>query len=454
MSIKLKGSSDGSVSFDAPADTSPSGSDITLTLPTSAGSANQFLKNSGTAGTLEYSSMVEDSSGRVGIGETSPGSYDSGARNLVVGSTGSTGILIKAGTSSYSNLYFGDGTGAASYRGTVAYNHSEDSLRFGTAGQERARFDSSGKFGIGENSPLGKLHVKTADSGATAVGASADEFVIEGSGHTGMTIISGTNQQCLINFADPDDANVGGITYSHSNNSLDFRTSDSTRMRILSHGSVRCGTSFSDSDYAENTTDYWHVFQHNTNNQAAFVIEHSGNSTPYGLIIDFSDAAPDDNTRYFMSCIDSSAIRLQIKSDGDIDNHDNSYSGFSDVKLKQDIVDAGSQWDDIKNLRVRKFRFKSDVAEHGDEAKTLIGVVAQETELVSPGLVKESPDLDKYNNDLGTTTKSVRYSVLYMKAVKALQEAQTRIETLETQNTAQQAQIDDLLARVTALEAA
>ena len=30
------------------------------------------------------------------------------------------------------------------------------------------------------------------------------------------------------------------------------------------------------------------------------------------------------------------------------------------------------------------------------------------------------------------TTKSVKYSVLYMKAVKALQEAMTRIETLET----------------------
>ncbi len=218
-------------------------------------------------------------------------------------------------------------------------------------------------------------------------------------------------------------------------------------MRLLPHGSIRCATNFADSDYANNTTDYWHVFQHHTNNQAGFIIEHTGNNNPYGLIIDFSDSHPDDNTHYFMSCIDQQAIRLQIKSDGDIDNHDNSYSGFSDVKLKQDIVDAGSQWDDIKNLRVRKFRFKSDVADHGDEAKTLIGVVAQETELVSPGLVKESPDLDKYNNDLGTTTKSVRYSVLYMKAVKALQEAQTRIETLETQHA-------DLLARVTALEAA
>ena len=119
-------------------------------------------------------------------------------------------------------------------------------------------------------------------------------------------------------------------------------------------------------------------------------------------------------------------------SDGDIDNHDNSYSGFSDVKLKQDIIDSGSQWDDIKDLRVRKFKFKSDVTAHGDDAKTLIGVVAQEAELVSPGLVVNRTDIDVDGNDLGTTTKSVRYSVLYMKAVKALQEAMERIETLET----------------------
>jgi uncharacterized coiled-coil protein SlyX len=40
-----------------------------------------------------------------------------------------------------------------------------------------------------------------------------------------------------------------------------------------------------------------------------------------------------------------------------------------------------------------------------------------------------------------------------MKAVKALQEAMTRIETLEAQNTTQATQIADLITRVTALEA-
>jgi len=58
-------------------------------------------------------------------------------------------------------------------------------------------------------------------------------------------------------------------------------------------------------------------------------------------------------------------------------------------------------------------------------------LIAQEVELVCPGLVNESPDRDEEGNNLETTTKSISYSVLYMKAVKALQEAMERIETLE-----------------------
>jgi len=54
MSIKLKGSTDGSVTLQAPADTSPTGTDKTLILPTGVGSAGQVLKNGSTAGTLEF----------------------------------------------------------------------------------------------------------------------------------------------------------------------------------------------------------------------------------------------------------------------------------------------------------------------------------------------------------------------------------------------------------------
>jgi len=68
------------------------------------------------------------------------------------------------------------------------------------------------------------------------------------------------------------------------------------------------------------------------------------------------------------------------------------------------------------------------------EAPNMLGVIAQEVETAGMnGLVYESSDLNpETKEDLGTVTKQVNYSILYMKAVKALQEAMTRIETLET----------------------
>ncbi len=57
------------------------------------------------------------------------------------------------------------------------------------------------------------------------------------------------------------------------------------------------------------------------------------------------------------------------------------------------------------------------------------------------GLVDTQKDLDlETREDLGTETKSVKYAVLYMKAIKALQEAMARIETLETKVAALEAE--------------
>ena len=53
MTLKLNGSSSGYTAIDAPA---AAGSN-TLTLPVNNGSANQYLKNSGTAGILEFATL-------------------------------------------------------------------------------------------------------------------------------------------------------------------------------------------------------------------------------------------------------------------------------------------------------------------------------------------------------------------------------------------------------------
>ena len=82
---------------------------------------------------------------------------------------------------------------------------------------------------------------------------------------------------------------------------------------------------------------------------------------------------------------------------------------------------------------------KEDVSTKGDSDDLWrLGVVAQEVETAGMnGLVSDDPDLVEDENGKmvasETTTKSVKYSILYMKAVKALQEAMTRIETLEAE---------------------
>ena len=93
-----------------------------------------------------------DSSGNVGIGNTSPGTFtEVGASNLVVGSgSGGEGITIYSGTSSTGILAFADGTsGSAQYQGMVNYSHSANAMRFSTAGSERLRIDSSGRLLLG-----------------------------------------------------------------------------------------------------------------------------------------------------------------------------------------------------------------------------------------------------------------------------------------------------------------
>ena len=160
-----------------------------------------------------------------------------------------------------------------------------------------------------------------------------------------------------------------------------------------------------------------------------------GTSTAYGLLaVDAGSGF--SSSGVIARFLGTSGNSLLIRGDGDAENTNGNYSAISDEKLKQDITDAGSQWDDIKNLRVRNYKLKSHVETYGDDAPIYIGVIAQEAELVTPNLVKNNPDLDEEQNDLGTVTKSFKYSILYMKAVKALQEAMTRIEDLEARITA------------------
>ncbi len=169
-------------------------------------------------------------------------------------------------------------------------------------------------------------------------------------------------------------------------------------------------------------------------------------------------AMNNQGTGDLIKCQNSTAGKyFFVKTDGDCENSNNAYGAFSDVRLKTNIVDASSQLEDIKALRIRKYNLKTD-----PDGPLQLGLIGQEAELVSPGLVRESPEEENYYDDTdldqegnpilksretGKTIKTLKYSILYMKNVKATQELAALVE-------AQAATIADLTSRIEALEAA
>jgi hypothetical protein len=96
--------------------------------------------------------------------------------------------------------------------------------------------------GIGAEGDLGVgLHIKSADSGST-VDSKADELVVEGSGDTGLSILSGTDANGSIMFGDSADNDGGRIQYNPNNDRMLFTVNGSEAMRITSNGYVNIGT--------------------------------------------------------------------------------------------------------------------------------------------------------------------------------------------------------------------
>jgi len=161
MTLRLNGSSSGYTEIDAPA---AAGSN-TLTLPTGNGSANQFFKNGSTAGELEYSSMVETTTG-VGIGTSSPDANlkiqpsdsDNPANAFAVrqnnaADTAQTTFSVEASpTDGVSRL--------------ISSATSTPQLAFYTGGSESIRIDNSGYLRLTSNSPGLQFNGDTAAANA------------------------------------------------------------------------------------------------------------------------------------------------------------------------------------------------------------------------------------------------------------------------------------------------
>ena len=281
--------------------------------------------------------------------------------------------------------------------------------------------DASGNLGVGTTSPK----IYATSNSALTVYSQGTYGAIECYGNSttgGGTLDFGGSTVRFVNIAGEYDGatNKGRLVFRTNDGSA--ASASTERARITSGGYFKASNT---GTYVSSTSTY-HELRNDANANTVRISNSIASGYTDAIIqAQFSAYTPNAATAWFLFCDDTTNQKAGILSTGTFESRTSTYGGVSDVKLKTNIVDANSQWNDLKAVRVRNFAFKDE------PNTTMLGVVAQEIEEVSPGLVYETPDRDKEGNDLGTTTKSVKYSILYMKAIKALQEAMARIETLE-----------------------
>ena len=432
-------------------------------------SVSDLLRNlpDGTASAPALAFADDQNTGVLSPGDNSLAFATSGTQRLVINSAGQIDInsncrieedgLFKAsnGSAAAPSHAFLDDPDNGMFRATT------NTLGFSTGGSERLRIDSSGRLLVGHSSSTNvaaiqsQLQVVGADAGTGSIAIRRDQNVASGpllvfgksrGSRGGNTAVQANDiiGAVLFNAADGTDvttsaarikAEVDGTPGSNDmpgrlvfETTADGASSLTERMRIDSAGITNFYRTSGSTQLRIGTLD-GSTFVSQENN----IILYGSANNNYVLTRACNTA---DGTPGFEIVVGGTRS-IEIESDGDIYNVNGTYGTISDARLKENIVDASSQWDDVKDLQVRNFNFTEA---SGLPTNTQIGFVAQEVEQVSPGLVKTNPDLDQDGNDLGTTTKAVKTSVLLIKAVKALQEAMDRIETLEAKVAALEAQ--------------
>jgi len=152
-------------------------------------------------------------------------------------------------------------------------------------------------------------------------------------------------------------------------------------------------------------------------------------SAPYIATFAFN-YQPNNGTSYFLACKDdadgSPTSRCVIQSNGGIANFQSNNSNLSDERLKTDIQDAPNALDVINNLQVRTFKYHDQTDE-----KIHTGLIAQEAETVDISIVNQDGWKDEPPEG-EEPYKSIYNTDLMFKMLKALQEADAKIEALET----------------------
>ena len=418
------------------------------------GTASTFLGLAGQAGILfgvgsnPYSEVMRiDSSGRVGIGTTSPGQLLEVAGNGVFtgGVSGQGAYISRDGATG--GAYYGSQTASVSIVAAGA-----NYIDFQTNGSPRARIDSSGKLLVGTSTPRSNIYnssyspfVQMETSGAltertlnlaynnggsTPGGAILNFTTSRGSTAGSNTIVANNDELGGINFCGADGtrpiagAAIGAYVDGTPGNldmpgRLVFSTTPSgsasptERMRIKENGYVLINTTTALGNGSlqvrgqgttqitlqdSTTTAFYHYLGSWNTGTGNFVIAHS-----------------------------TSGVGVQL-----IGSSATSWSSFSDVRLKNITGSIPDALNKVDKLEPIYFSWKSD-----SNSTPCVGLSGQSVREVLPEATDLSKQFNKDEDDQEYV--SVRYTDVIPLLVAALQESKKRIEALETRLSALEA---------------
>jgi hypothetical protein len=370
---------------------------------------------------------------------------------LSVGTTNASGATIRGlGGSNATAYYYLDANGpfggSPSYSSILGFAlYTDSGARYNSAAEIACISDSnySGSLAFSTQNPGTYPNTVTERVRITSGGVLVANPNGGGSGNKLRVIGGGSGALGAIEIGDGS-LSGGSTNYwniGRDNNvsgAFTFALNGSEVSRFTTSGEFLVGATSSASSKARFTrTDGGNVLYvsqeaaTNYSTAAIYQTQSGGNNNQnIGLIVAIEAQGTGDRiicAQYYNS--GSPQNKFYVQRDGSTYNATGVYGTISDVRVKQDITNASSQWEDFKKIKFRKFRMIDDVEKYGNKAPYLMGPVAQELEEAGmKGLVETPVDKDGNETDLH---KTVKLSIMHMKGMKALQEAMERIEQLE-----------------------
>ena len=338
------------------------------------------------------------SAGKVGINETSPSAILS-VKGTVTAGAGSNEDLQQWNIGSdnvKAEIKYID---AAASRGMLFGTTTDHNLAFQTNNTERMRLDNSGRLLIGTSTDVGDQLLQVIGGSSAA----ADFFLGNSVASTGQTAaitfgpansIAGSQIICTAE----EDFSTGANRTARLEFSTRFNGTLAERMRITPEGRVALG---------QDGAGAAERLQVRTSND----IQNQG----YGIYVNTSTV----NNANLMRFGNGNGVVGSITSSGSA----TSYNESSDYRLKENVVDIVDGITRLKQLQPRRFNFIADAE------TTVDGFIAHEAQVVVPQSVTGTKD--EVDDDGNPVMQGIDKSKLVPLLTAALQEAITKIETLE-----------------------